>query len=70
MKVGEISEPIRTEHGFHIIKLEAHEQVGVKPFSEVSSQIREKLISQKAQQQFGTWVDKDLVKQHYIETFN
>ena len=33
MKVGEISEPIRTEHGFHIIKLEAHEQVGVKPFS-------------------------------------
>ena len=28
MKVGEISEPIRTEHGFHIVKLEAHEQVG------------------------------------------
>jgi peptidyl-prolyl cis-trans isomerase SurA len=70
MKVGEISEPIRTDHGFHIIKLEAHEQVGVKPFSEVSGQIREKLISQKAQQQFGTWVDKDLVKQHYVETFN
>ena len=70
MKVGEISEPIRTEHGFHIVKLEAHDQAGTKPFSEVSSQIQDKLVSQKAQQQFGTWVDNDLVKQHYIETFN
>lgn len=70
MKVGDISEPIRTDHGFHIVKLEAHQEVGVKPFSAVSADIREKLVSQKAQQQFGTWVDNDLVKQHYIETFN
>jgi parvulin-like peptidyl-prolyl isomerase len=70
MKVGDISEPIQTEHGFHIVKLEAHDQVGAKPFSDVSNQIREKLISEKAQAQFGTWVDNDLVKQHYIETFN
>ena len=70
MKVGEISQPIRTDHGFHIIKLEAHEQAGTKPFSEVAGDIREKLISQKAQAQFANWVDDDLVKQHYIETFN
>ena len=70
MKVGDISEPIHTEHGFHIIKLEAHDQAGFKPFSEVSGQVRERLVSEKAQRQFGTWVDNDLVKQHYIETFN
>jgi peptidyl-prolyl cis-trans isomerase SurA len=70
MKGGEISDPIRTEHGFHIVKLEEHEQSGAKPFAEVSNQIQEKLVTQKAQQQFGTWVDNDLVKQHYIETFN
>ena len=70
MKAGEISDPIRTDHGFHIVKLEEHEQSGAKPFSEVSGQIQDKLVSQKAQQQFGTWVDNDLVKQHYIETFN
>src|SRR5713226_6483125 len=62
MKGGEISEPIRTDHGFHIVKLEEHEQSGAKPFSEVSGQIQDKLVSQKAQQQFGTWVDNDLVK--------
>ncbi len=70
MKVGAISEPIRTDHGFHIVKLEAHEQVGVKPLAEVSGQIQDKLVGEKAQQQFGTWVDKDLVKQHFIEMFN
>ncbi len=70
MKGGEISEPIRTDHGFHIVKLEEHEQSGAKPSSEVSGQIQDKLVSRKAQRQFGTWVDNDLVKQHYIETFN
>jgi parvulin-like peptidyl-prolyl isomerase len=70
MKVGAVSEPIRTEHGFHLVKLEAHDEVGIKPLAEVSGQIQEKLVSQKAQQQFGSWVDNDLVKQHYIETFN
>ena len=40
MKVGDISEPIRTNHGFHIIKVEAHEQVGVKPFTEVTVRSR------------------------------
>jgi peptidyl-prolyl cis-trans isomerase SurA len=70
MKVGEISEPIRTDHGFHILKLEAHDKAGLKPLAEVSSEIQEKLVGQKAEQQFSTWVDQDLAKQHYIETFN
>ena len=70
MKVGDISELVRTDHGFHILKLEAHEQAGVKPLSAVSDQIRDKLTTQKAQQEFSTWVDNDLVKQHYVETFN
>lgn len=70
MKVGDISEPVRTDHGFHIVKLEAHDQVGVKPLAEVSAQIQEKLTTQKAERRFATWVQSDLVKQHYIETFN
>ena len=70
MKVGAISEPIQTEHGFHLVKLEEHDAVGLKPLAEVSGQIQDKLVGQKAQKQFGVWVDNELVKQHYIETFN
>ena len=70
MKVGDISEPVQTDHGFHIVKLEAHDVAGVKPLAEVSAQIHEKLVTQRAEQKFTTWVQSDLVKQHYIETFN
>lgn len=70
MKVGDISEPVRSDHGFHIVKVEEHDEAGVKPLAAVSGQIQDKLVSQKAQKQFGTWVDNDLVKQHYIEMFN
>jgi parvulin-like peptidyl-prolyl isomerase len=70
MKPGDISEPVQTDHGFHILKLEAHDQGQVKPLSEVSDQIRDKLTTEKAQQEFSAWVDNDLVKQHYVEMFN
>ncbi len=70
LKPGEISPPIQSEHGFHLVKLEAHDEVGIKPFSQVSAQIREKLVGQKAERQFAAWVNNDLVKQHYVETFN
>ncbi len=70
MKPGEISEPIQSEHGFHIIKLEAHDLPGVKPLPEVSAQIRDKLMTDKAKDKFARWVETDLVKQHYVETVN
>ncbi len=70
MKPGEISEPIRTEHGFHIVKLEEHDKPGLKPLPEVSAQIRDKLMTEKAKEKFANWVDTDLVKQHYVETVN
>ncbi|HZO82660.1 MAG TPA: peptidylprolyl isomerase [Candidatus Binataceae bacterium] len=68
MKPGDISEPIRTEHGFHIVKLEEHDAPGVKPLAEVSAKIRDKLMTDKAKNQFAKWVETDLVKQHYVET--
>jgi peptidyl-prolyl cis-trans isomerase SurA len=68
MKPGGISEPVRTVHGFHIIKLEEHDVAGVKPLPEVSAQIRDKLMTEKAKNKFAKWVETDLVKQHYVET--
>ncbi len=68
LKPGEVSAPIRTSHGFHIVKLEEHEVPGVVPLSEVKTEIRSQLVDQQASVQLEKWVESDLVKQHYVET--
>jgi len=68
LKPGEISAPIRTSHGIHIVKLEEHEVPGVQPLSDVRAPIRGQLVDQQSGAQLEKWVESDLVKQHYVET--
>ena len=68
LKPGEISAPVRTGHGIHIVKLEDHEVPGVVPLSEVKAPIRAQLVDQQSAAQLEKWVESDLVKQHYVET--
>lgn len=68
LKPGEVSAPVRTSHGVHIVKLEEHEVPGVVPLSEVKPAIRAQLIDQETAKALQKWVESDLVKQHYVET--
>jgi peptidyl-prolyl cis-trans isomerase D len=43
LKPGEVSAPVKSTYGYHIIKLEARKAAGVKPLSEVRDEIRAKL---------------------------
>lgn len=49
MQVGEISEPVKTEFGFHIIKVSDIRGGGVKPFEEVKSSIIDSLKNDMVQ---------------------
>ena len=68
LKPGEISAPVRTSHGIHLVKLEEHEVPGVQPLSDVKAPIRAHLVDEQSGAQLQKWVDSDLVKQHYVET--
>jgi len=39
LKVNEISDPVKTTYGYHIIQLLAHEQAQLKPFNDVKAQL-------------------------------
>lgn len=48
MKAGEVSEPVRTKFGWHIIKVEKVNEPFTKTLEEASGVIRNKLIDEKA----------------------
>lgn len=52
LKKGEVSEPVRSSFGFHIIKLEDSEGGIVKPFDEVKAGIKKEIQLERAEQQY------------------
>jgi peptidyl-prolyl cis-trans isomerase SurA len=44
LKVGDVSDPVRTSFGFHVIKIEDRRSVAVKSFDEMKDQLRERLL--------------------------
>nr|WP_240548410.1 peptidylprolyl isomerase [Paenibacillus lignilyticus] len=56
LKVGELSEPIKSEYGYHIIKVTDHKAAKAATLAEKQAEIKEQLISQKVQELSYTWL--------------
>jgi parvulin-like peptidyl-prolyl isomerase len=48
LKVGEVSAPIKTRFGYHVIRLDDRRAAGAKPFAEARREIRERLATARA----------------------
>jgi peptidyl-prolyl cis-trans isomerase SurA len=68
MKEGEISEPIRTKVGVHLLKLEKRITEAFQPESEVAAEIKEKLYNEALDERYRRWIVEDIQQHHYIET--
>ena len=52
MKVGEVSEPVKTDFGFHLIKLTGIDSAQSQPLAEVKTQVTEQYQLQQAEKQY------------------
>lgn len=64
---GEVSQPIRTEVGVHLIKMEKRRPEGHRPLAEVSKEIKDKLYNEALEARYTRWLSEDLKKRHYVE---
>ncbi len=66
LKPGELSEPIRSPMGFHLIRVLERKGGEPKPFAEVQNDIREEMIQAESERLFQDWM-KALKAKAYIE---
>jgi peptidyl-prolyl cis-trans isomerase SurA len=56
--VGEISPVIEVEHGFHILKIDARTDAGLKPFDDVKAEIESKLMNERFEVETKVYLKK------------
>ena len=65
---GDVSEPVKTQFGWHIIKLEERIAESTTPFAQVKQQILQELREQKTQEILET-KSKELEEKYKVERF-
>jgi peptidyl-prolyl cis-trans isomerase SurA len=67
LKVGDVSEPIRTPVGIHILKLEGREDASHQNLDELADQIKQQLYNAAVEERFNKWTTEELRKHHQVE---
>ena len=68
MEEGEISEPVQTQFGYHIIKLAYRKKSSISPLEEVKNQVHQQLVIIKQQEKYLGETNK-LKEKYEVKTF-
>ncbi|GAB6100325.1 hypothetical protein JCM16358_22040 [Halanaerocella petrolearia] len=76
MQVGQISEPVKTQYGYHIIKVTDKKEANGEEFNKQQKKIKQKLLNQKKKESFNKWLQNTknksniVVKDQEIKAYN
>jgi len=66
MAAGEVSEPVRTDKGYELLKVTEHVQKSIKPLADVRTRIVDEITQKKSETLFANWIE-ELRKHTYVE---
>ncbi|QAA35036.1 peptidylprolyl isomerase [Clostridium manihotivorum] len=66
LPVGEVSEPVKTQFGYHLIKVDAKNPSIVKSFDEVKNQVIQQLIQERQERKYLDFV-QELTAKYGVE---
>jgi foldase protein PrsA len=58
LKIGQISKPVKSTYGFHLIKITDHKPKKVISFNEARAKLTEQITTEKKQDFFKKWLEK------------
>lgn len=58
LKVGEVSDPVKSDHGYHIIEVLEKKKAKKAKFKDHKDEVKDKLIDEKMQTEYVTWLDE------------
>ncbi|WP_232426145.1 peptidylprolyl isomerase [Cytobacillus praedii] len=68
LETGKISNPVKTEHGYHIIKVTDKKKAKEAVFDDVKDEIKTALFDTKMETEYTTWLDEKF-KEYKIENY-
>jgi peptidyl-prolyl cis-trans isomerase SurA len=67
LSVGQISRPVRSSMGLHLVKLENREMGAVLPLSAVAPKIKEELYAKAMEERYAKWLKTELRRKHTVD---
>jgi peptidyl-prolyl cis-trans isomerase SurA len=67
LEVGQYSQPVRSDVGIHIVRLDDRSAETHTPMGDLADEIRDRLYNEALEERYVRWLKEDLRQRHHVE---